>query len=337
MLLALLFAFDLAGRWHASGPDASAVTDVAVAAGSDRRLFAMASQTGSGIALFRTDDGGASWVRLTPATSDVFIGLEADPRIPDRLFMATLHAGFSGFTTRLSRSLDGGESWTVRQVHDVSSSSCEIAFDSADAQTVYTSFAGIATLFRSTNGGETFTGFPSPFSGALLASAADGALVAASGLETWVSRDRGETWTRTAPAPVRCPIRALAVDPVDANRWFVGSSQVLFPCGDVARTDNGGATWVRAADPGGPVNDLATDRAHPGLLYVATGVTEPSVAPGRLLVTSDGGRSWIDLGGPRADGMGAIALPEDGDRVYAATGEGVHVRSLRRPRDLPLR
>ncbi len=246
--------------------------------------------------------------------------------------MATMHAGFPGFTTGLSRSLDGGASWTVHQVHDGQSSSCEIAFDSADAQTVYTSFEGIATLFRSTDGGETFTGFPSPFSGAFLASAADGALVAASGLETWVSRDRGETWTRTTQAPVRCPIRALAVDPVDANRWFVGSGLVLFPCGEVARTDDGGATWVRTADPGGPVSDLATDRAHPGLLYVATGMPEPSVAPGRLMVTRDGGASWIDLGGPSADGMGAIALSEDGDRIYAATGVGVHVRSLRRPR-----
>ena len=132
-----------------------------------------------------------------------------------------------------------------------------------------------------------------------------------------------------------CPIRAVAADPVDANRWYVGSGQELFPCGEMARTDDGGVTWSLAADPGGAINDFATVASQPGWLYAATGVPEPSVAPGRVLATRDGGETWIDLGGPATDGLGTIALPDDGSRIYASTRAGVYLRDLRRPRSSP--
>ena len=42
-----------------------------------------------------------------------------DPRDADRLFAATDHAGFSGFTTRIYQSSDGGENWSLRLSADV--------------------------------------------------------------------------------------------------------------------------------------------------------------------------------------------------------------------------
>ncbi len=112
-----------------------------------------------------------------PGSSARSSSCETDPHDPDRLFAATLFAGFSGFWTTLYRSLDGGASWTQRQqlIGPVSGpQSCEVAFDAVEPGIVYASYGGIPSIDRSEDGGETFTGFPSPFSGALLASAADG-------------------------------------------------------------------------------------------------------------------------------------------------------------------
>jgi len=336
MMLALLLAVELA-RWSTNGPRDASPSDVAVAAGPHPRIFAIAYGGVAGGGIYRSEDEGASWGRAAGSPpAEEFVELETDPHDPDRLFAATRHAGFSGFTMTLYRSLDGGATWTQRHGLYLASS-CEVAFDAVEPGIVYVSYGFISSLYRSDDGGETFTGFPSPFSGARLASAADGTLIAAVDTTVYVSRDRGQSWTPAAPPPGRCPIRAVAADPVDANRWYVGTGQELFPCGEMARTDDGGATWSLAADPGGAINDLATVTSQPGWLYAATGVPEPSVAPGRVLATGDGGETWIDLGGPATDGIGTIALPDDGSRIYASTPAGVYLRDLRRPRTAPPR
>ena len=339
MHLALLLAVELA-RWSTNGPRDAFPSDVAVAAGSHPRIFAVAYKAVDGSSIYRSEDGGSSWARAESAPIGPFIDLETDPHDPDRVFATTLFVGFSGFWTTLYRSLDGGASWIQAQQHigpPSGSPSCEVTFDAVEPGIVYVSYGGISLIDRSNDGGETFTTFPSPFSGARLASAADGTLIATVGMTVYVSRDRGERWTPTAPPPVRCPIRAVAADPVDANRWYVGSGQELFACGEMARTDDGGVTWRLAADPGGSINDFATAASQPGWLYASTGVPEPSVAPGRVLATRDGGETWMDLGGPATDGLGTIALPDDGSRIYASTRAGVYLRDLRRPRAVPPR
>ena len=334
MPFALLLAAPLVARWIVlTGPvDLASITDVAVDAGSDRQIYVSTLEPGGASAIYRSDDAGVRWVFVLPAPgAERFTKVQADPRVPGRLFACGMHEALAGPTTQLYRSADAGAHWTVPQT-DVLSPSCDIAFDTLDPETIYVSYANVATLWRSRDGGGTFSGFASPFSGALLASAADGMLLAASGTVVFVSGNRGQTWSSAKRAPVECPIRAMAADPANANLWYVGSGQPLFPCGEVARTDDGGDTWTHAADTGGPIFGLATDPAQPGLLYVATGRTEPSVAPGRVLATQDGGDTWIDLKGPQTDGLNAIAVPENAGHIYAATDAGVYALDLRRPR-----
>ena len=304
MMLALLLAVELA-RWSTNGPRDAFTSDVAVAAGSHPRIFAIAYNAVDGSGIYRSEDGGSIWERAGPAPGGPFIELETDPHDPDRLFAATLVVGFSGVWTTLYRSLDGGASWTQRQ------------------QQHNGPLAGVAVLrsrvrrrrarHRLRVLREHFVDLSERRRGRDFHRLSVAILRCAARVRRRRHVDRGGGHDRSMSAATAarggrrlrrrrcvCPIRAVAADPVDANRWYVGSGQALFACGEVARTDDGGVTWSLAADPGGSINDFATVASQPGWLYASTGGPEPSVAPGRVLATQ-GRRRNVDRPGRTRD------------------------------------
>jgi photosystem II stability/assembly factor-like uncharacterized protein len=324
MLLAALLAAALAGGWETHGP-APSVSAVAVAGPDVHRVYAIAGS------VFRSDDGGETWLRIfdAPPVAGLLTSLAVDPRDPDRLFVATIQAGpRSHFNVSLYRSVDGGEEWTVRLGADAAF--CSVAFDEVQPNTVYAAFWGRqAMFFRSEDGGDSFEGGWTPFFGlgsVQLQLARDGWLIA-SGQQ---SRDGGRTWGPIGFSfPAGCPVALLAIDPTNPNRIFVSGQTTEAFCSGVWRSLDGGVTWSRTTDVGGPVLDLLMDPSDPSWIYVAAA---PVGRPARVLVTSDDGQSWQDLELPAIAGSIDLALTESGDRLYAATSEGVYARSLRRTR-----
>jgi photosystem II stability/assembly factor-like uncharacterized protein len=331
MLLAFLLAIELSARWLV-GLEGAVVSDVAVAAGSGRRVLVVASQDGS--AIFRSEDGGSTWERIDdPPLGERYIEIATDPHDPNRVFAATSRAGFPWFWVRLFGSDDGGGTWTLRQSHDFATyPAAQIVFDAVEPNTLYTSYYDTEIVYRSVDRGETFTGLPAPFARAILVTAPDGALVAASEFAVWVSRDRAERWTRVADPPIGCPTSAVAVDRV-SGRWWIGSGNPHPGCGEVAWSDDGGETWTSPVPFGAPVLDLATDPAVANGLFATIGVNDVSVE-GRVLMTPDGGTTWNDLRIP-VERPGELAVTPDGSRLYAATAQGVFSRHFRRPRPSP--
>ena len=131
------------------------------------------------------------------------------------------------------------------------------------------------------------------------------------------------------PAPVGCDVTALAVDPSDPDRWFVASGDFQTGCGEVFRTEDGGATWEAAAGVGGPVSDLQTDAAHPELLLATTSANPLAPSPGRVLSSTDGGDRWKDLGLPVSAGAQALTLSESGGTSTPSRRAGVYAKRLR--------
>ena len=326
---------DLVGGWTTHGPGQGFFVSEVEAASAGARVFAAGSEAAHDSAIYRSDDGGSTWQRISDSPGPDFIDvLAVDPRDPDRLFVTTIHAGFSGFTTRLFRSVDGGVSWSLRQSQFGFASTAEIVFDPTDPRIVYVAWHSLASVQRSIDGGETFTDFPAPFSADVLAAAPDGSLVAGSDRSIFVSHDRAQSWSAAAPAPFQCPVRSLAIDANDSRRWFVGTGRNEYPCGEVFRTEDGGGTWTLVEDLAGPVDDIALDAFHAGVLYAAIGPADSTVFVGRVLASSDGGETWIDLRLPITPGAYALSLGERGSRLHAATAAGVWERSFRWPTSL---
>lgn len=121
-------------------------TDVhgfALAPGDPERLYAFVVGHG----LFRSENGGRNWERLTGNVPGDVTSLTAASGNPPVLYAGSASAG-------VLRSADGGRSWSPL-AGLASGTALALATDPAAAQTVYAAVDG--TLYKSTDGGTTWS------------------------------------------------------------------------------------------------------------------------------------------------------------------------------------
>ncbi|HEU5321230.1 MAG TPA: hypothetical protein VFX28_10530, partial [Methylomirabilota bacterium] len=159
------------------------------------------------------------------------------------------------------------------------------------------------------------------------------------GTGVYVSRDRGATWTHRGLANT-AHIAAVAVDPVDTNRIFVGAMGKAFttdPDRGFYRSLDGGETWTRTlfVNDSTGVSEVVVNPAHPETLFCATWervrrlTYRRAHGPGCAVWRSvDGGATWTKtVNGlpPAGDDLGRITLaiaPSRPSRVYASVISG---------------
>lgn len=146
-----------------------------------------------------------------------------------------------------------------------------------------------------------------------------------SGLQRSV--DGGETWQRVGADTITDRVTAVAIDPSDPGVVWVGTEPSA-----LYRSTDGGETWTALP----PLTELSTadewsfpprpqthhvrwiepDPHEPDRLYVG-------IEAGALLVSADGGRTWIERPtGSRYDNHQLATHPTDVGRVYSAAGDG---------------
>ncbi|MFC1529447.1 T9SS type A sorting domain-containing protein [Gemmatimonadota bacterium] len=151
-----------------------------------------------------------------------------------------------------------------------------------------------------------------------------------------------DPWNAIGPKNVGGRTNAIAINPIDPRIMFAGSAS-----GGLWRTDNSGYGvhgW-HYIDTGFPVlgvNAIAIDPADTARVYIGTGevyskdssigglyirTTRGSYGIG-ILRTSDGGLTWeksLDWSYDQRRGVLALEIdPNDPDRVYAGTSEGLY-------------
>ncbi len=129
------------------------------------------------------------------------------------------------------------------------------------------------------------------------------------------------------PSNVPGRSRGIAVDPNNANRWFVGSVG-----GGVWLTEDAGVTWFVLTDfkiPNLATSTIVISQTNPNVLYVGTG--EPfgnlgAIGGTGVYKTIDGGATWQSLVATTGFGdVGKIIInPLDDMNVLIGTTEGIY-------------
>lgn len=278
----------------------------ALAQGSDGTLWAGTGEAGpgggsltyGGEGVFRSTDRGATWENVGLESSSRIGRVVVDPANPERVFVAAIGALYEeGGERGLYVTEDAGESWKRVLTPDNSwTGVVDVALDPSDPKIVYATtwenqrepdrrrYTGLGSgLYRSTDGGATFSRIGTPLFGPSPQLGRMGITVSPTG-KLWVistgesglynglfrSEDRGTTFV---PVPAA---NQVAIDGMFVYGWWFGrvwvdptkESDVYVAGVQLSRTRNGGQSWQTVG--GGLHADhhaMAWDPRNPDIVF----------------------------------------------------------------------
>ena len=234
--------------------------------------------------VYKSTDGGQSWTLanngLTSSAGSARAELVIDPVTP-----STLYVDLLGKAAELWKSVDAGATWTLAATSSAGSfpgSAHELTIDPSAPTTLYVAGEPTGGLYRSTDGGQTWT--PLPGSGAFQQVAVDprtsSTIYAVASTPTVPQQlrksiDGGATWTNLSYTIQNASANVIVVDPATPTTVYIGytGSPTLL------KTTDGGATWLDIGAGQFPpnvsgfpaVSALAIDPTAPLTLYATNG------------------------------------------------------------------
>ena len=306
--------------WETYGPPLFQVN--AVAAGADElTVYAGgADYAASQAAIFKSADSGRRWEALVQADPGEFYSdILVDPGSPSTIYAGALISG----TTRIYRTGDGGQTWSLRQTIPSYCIPSFAAGTSAGAALV----ACGTRLYRTGDAGLTWQDVPNPFTEPMrLTTGPGGAFFAYGPTRMYKSVNGGGAWTAVGTTLPCAGMNALAVDPTNASVLVAGAGLLGaggLTCGGVYRSTNAGSTWTEASLSGVYVTDVVIDPVAPARVYACAGYLGGSFPKGGAYASLDGGADWSNLFLP-ALGAVRLSLSASGHILYAATSVGVY-------------
>jgi photosystem II stability/assembly factor-like uncharacterized protein len=268
---------DAGAHWIAGTLDA---WKVAIDPQDPSTVFALVNDEFSGQPA-KSTDGGASWGLLNlPLDSNDFVtDLAIDPQNSGVVYAGTAGGG-------VFKSADGGESWSLANSGLPQDYVGVLAISGGEATTVYASTADCDDsgclgdgIFKSTDGGSSWTAANSGLPGGAVASIAidpqnPGTLYIGLSWGENINRtgvfksiDGGTSWKQLSPGlPEGTYFGPLAIDPRDSSTVYLGTGRGLF------RSTDGGENWsaVNSGLPGISGSSLAIDPQDPNSVYAGT-------------------------------------------------------------------
>jgi photosystem II stability/assembly factor-like uncharacterized protein len=267
--------------WQPAGPfggGTGGVALLAVAPGT-RAVYAVAG-SGDASTLYRSSDGGSSWVSLgdslRAAAGTSFVQSLALSTVPGTVYAVVPQGPPTLAGAEILQSTDGGDTWRPVFVPPSGVFLFRVFADPGDAYVyagtsngVYTSADGGTTWSAGTLTGDVLQlGIEKGPRHRLLAAVSNGNPHAPQ-TQIHVSADRGRTW-RLRDGLRGEPLQFLLGDPTTP-----GAFDALGSRGILRRTTDAGITWAslgpvphpQPTQP--PALDLALDPVHPGLGFVA--------------------------------------------------------------------
>jgi photosystem II stability/assembly factor-like uncharacterized protein len=229
------------------------------------------------------------------------------------------------WTGGLHRAEAGVNEWTTNGPE--AGAILALAIDPLDPATVYAA-AGYGTLFKTEDGGETWTAPSFDLIGLYVSDVAIDPLtpstlyVGTGGSGVFRSTDGGGTWSAIGP-PVPGPTANLVVvDPVTPTTLYAAVRCWLM------KSVDDGATWIYTYPGCDYINDVAIDPRTPSTIYA--GIFRATPSGGGLSKSLDGGETWdlvtwelLDPMTRRRFDVGRVVIdPVDTSIVYISTSGG---------------
>ncbi len=305
-----------------------------------------------GVGVYRSDDGGETWVHAGLRDAGQIGRIRIHPRNPDLVYAAVLgHASSPNATRGVFRSRDGGRSWQKVLFISEGTGIADLALDPADPRVLYAAswsferkpwaFENGGTeggIFKSEDGGDTWTrlagGLPSGVLGrtAVTLSPARPSRVwalieapaGAGGL--FRSDDAGRTWSRVNGDPALTQralyFMHLTPHPVSPDVIYVLNISLL-------KSTDGGATFAIAPDSHEDHHDLWIHPRDPRILINGN--------DGGATVSFNGGATWSTQMNQPTGEMYRVAVDTGYPyRVYSAQQDAGTVSVPTASRNVPL-
>jgi photosystem II stability/assembly factor-like uncharacterized protein len=337
-------------RYRLVGPSRGGRVTAVAGMPSQPRTFFMGVASGG---VFRTTDGGESWVPITDGQVPVGStgAIEVSESNPEIIYVGT---GSDGVRSNVStgrgvyRSMDGGRTWRFAGLYNVGQIGA-VRIHPADPNTVWVAANGdifkptaARGIFKTTDGGKSWrkTLFVSDSTGAMDVELQPGN---PSVVYAWMSRierkpwsiisgsreggfykstDAGETWTRhTTGLPGELIGKGnLAVTAANPSRLYALIEAK--PGGGLYRSDDAGQSWALVNAQGALVQrpfyytTLGADPTNADVVYAG--------AEG-FFKSTDGGKTMTPLRTPHGDNHDIWINPRDGNIMVQANDGGANV------------
>jgi photosystem II stability/assembly factor-like uncharacterized protein len=310
------------------------------------------------IGLFRSEDGGQSWVSSTQGVPRDWLNttywMEFDPAVKGRVWSVNSwthdlprpkmwrRKEILDYRGGVCRSDDGGRTWTKSNNGMEQTAATHILLDPTsphDARVLYVAAFGRG-VYKSTDGGRNWTlknaGIvqKEPFAwrivrdthGTLYALVArrseDGSIGSEADGAVYRSSNGAETWTPVAMPQGSNGPNGLAIDPRDSNRLYLAAwARDKGEHGDgggIYLSEDAGKTWRQVLERDRHIYDVTIDPRNASILYAAG--FESSAWR-----STDRGETWTRIPGFNFKwGHRVIPDPQDPKKVYITTfGGGV--------------
>jgi photosystem II stability/assembly factor-like uncharacterized protein len=296
-LLSLILVLCAFAQWEYVGPDGSLVYGLIGVAPSDENIMYV-TDGGVPAAIFRTDDGGDSWIAVGEIGIPVW-GIAVDPADPDIVYAA--NDGWYVSTDTVYKSLDGGATWAGYSVGAPGGWIYDVKVHPESSSVVYAAGAGRDStnyakmfVFRSEDGGMTWTGTQiasDAYSDAycMCVDPLQPATIYIGGYSPdshalYKSTDGGQTYSCISDSSsVGTWINAVAVHPMNsAIVYAVGGSGIY-------RSADGGDSWETVFSSGEDMQAIAVTAADPAVVYAASDTL--------VYVSTDTGYTWSPTAG----------------------------------------
>lgn len=246
---------------------------------------------GTAIGLFRSNDGGATWVKPAPTGSPAFGFATAIGVSP--LNSAVVYAGF---TNGFFKSVDAGSTWTTVGLPIAGVTPFTIVFDPTTPSTMYVGTSN--GVFKSNDSGSTWTGInnfglaslPNVRAIAIDRNVPTTIYAGTFGSGVFKTTNGGTSWS-----PINNGlsgivennfVNAIVIDPFNAATVY-SAHGTIGGSGIINKTTNGGGLWTPMHNgvPNMQVTGLVADQSAASTLYAST-------AGGGVVKTVNGGTTW---------------------------------------------